>query len=175
MFLPDSSNHHYELGISGRFFYHIAMKKCKKCGATISDDSLYCYKCGAPVEESGPSINDYAGNDVYHSASVEPEPVEPESVGVEDEEGRIEPNKSEERNVSSAPTRSGGGYDSVFAILCIVFGALGGLLSIVFGVLVLTSPNAKDEDKTKAYIGLGLCAFWFVLLFILLIILFLNA
>ena len=116
-------------------------------------------------------MNDYASNDPYHSVNEE-EAVEAERAGVEEENGEI---KKEESGLNArSSSLPNGGLDHVFAILSLVFGALGGLLSIVFGVLVLTSNTASKEDKKKAYVGLGLCTAWFVLFFVLLIVSFLN-
>ncbi len=152
------------------FFYDIAMKKCKNCGSNIPSDSSYCPKCGFKVEDAI-SLNDYASNDPYHSANEE-EIVEAERVGVEEEER--ETKKETEKENAPSPSLDNGGLDHVFAILSLVFGALGGLLSIAFGVLVLTSKTASKEDKKKAYIGLGLCTAWFVLFFVLIAVFLFN-
>ncbi len=146
------------------------MKKCNNCGAKVTDDSLYCQKCGSKIEETI-SVNDYTSNDPYHSVNEE-EAVEAERVGVEENDGSIK--KDEESKSDAAFSASSGNVDHVFAILSLVFGALGGLLSIVFGVLTLTSPTASKDDKKKAYIGLGLCACWFVIILILIFASFLQ-
>ena len=55
---------------------------------------------------------------------------------------------------------------SVFAILAIVFGALGGWLGLVFGVIGLATYK-NPSNKTKCKIGIALWAVWLVILVIL--------
>lgn len=143
------------------------MKKCKNCGAKVPSDSKYCSKCGNSLieEDKKISLDDYASNDPYHSASSKEE-VEVERIDNDDEYFENAAPKE------SSPQKKG--YDHTFAILALVFGALGGLLSIVFGILVLTSPSASKSDKKKVYIGFGLCAAWYVLYFVLIFLMLLS-
>lgn len=55
---------------------------------------------------------------------------------------------------------------SIWGILSIVFGALGGWLGIVFGIIGLCTYKEQSNRK-KCKIGIGLFFGWVVLLFII--------
>jgi hypothetical protein len=52
---------------------------------------------------------------------------------------------------------------SVYAILALIFGALGGWLGLLFGIIGL--KNYTDTNKrTMCYIGIGLWAVWMIIM-----------
>ncbi|MDE6656831.1 MAG: zinc ribbon domain-containing protein [Anaeroplasmataceae bacterium] len=55
---------------------------------------------------------------------------------------------------------------SVFGILSIVFGALGGWLGLVFGIIGLCTYK-EEANRKKCKIGIGLFIGWMALIFIL--------
>ena len=142
------------------------MKKCKHCGMKIPNDSLFCPKCGKSVN-SDLSLDDYAANDPYHSTSEETKEKEEEvdnSSYVEEQKENTPKNK-EETSLST--------YSNTFSILSLVFGALGGWLGLLFGILVLTSSKVEKERK-RAKIGIGLFFAWFVVSFVLMVVALMN-
>ncbi len=57
----------------------------------------------------------------------------------------------------------------IFGILSIVFGALGGWLGLIFGIIGLSSYK-EQNNKSMCKIGIGLFIGWMVILFLLLIV-----
>ena len=51
---------------------------------------------------------------------------------------------------------------SAIGILSIVFGALGGFLGLIFGIIGIATYK-KPENKKKCYIGIGLFCAWIVI------------
>ncbi len=141
------------------------MKKCKNCGAIVPDDSNYCYQCGGTSfgEEDEVSLSDYGASDPYHSVpsgnddtSIKPEKVE-----------KTEDDQKIETTISNDGLRSSS--DSIYhtlAILSIVFGALGGLLGLILGIVTLSCTKNRD-DRKKAIIGISLFAMWSIIALIL--------
>jgi hypothetical protein len=56
------------------------MKRCEKCGAEMSDDSLFCTECGMPVKADTTAVQ---------------EPASPEKPDKKEEEAKVEPPKKE--------------------------------------------------------------------------------
>lgn len=66
---------------------------------------------------------------------------------------------------SSTPNKKSSDSCKVFGILSIVFGALGGWLGVLFGIIGLCKDKEK-KYKTLYVIGISLFAVWFVILII---------
>lgn len=141
------------------------MKRCKSCGTIVPDDSKYCYKCGGTSfgEEDEVSLSDYGASDPYHSVSSESDDtsIKPEKVETTEDDQQSETKVSHDELRSSS--------DSIYhtlAILSIVFGALGGLLGLILGIVVLSCT--KDHgDRKKAIIGISLFVMWSIIALIL--------
>ncbi len=143
-------------------FIIIYMKKCKNCGTIVPDDSKYCYKCGASsfVEEDDVSLSDYGASDPYHSVSNENEDSSPK-----EEDANQVTTEENNQNCSSSVTSDNSSYHT-FAILSVVFGALGGLLGLIFGIIVLSGTKDK-ADRKKAIIGIALFSMWMIVTLII--------
>jgi len=106
-----------------------------------------CSVCGKEVEDNVllcPNCGSYVDRNVAENEEEKPEEVVNQAPIAEQE--------------SQAP--------HVFAILCLVFGILGGLAAIVMGILGLVYD--KKHKYTAYYItGMVLAVAWFVILIVL--------
>lgn len=113
-------------------------KYCKACGAKLEDDARFCTECGSPVEgfsqqgEPDPGQGpNFPGSSYYTPGAYRAEPA------------------------SSRPQ----GY--VLSILAVVFGALGGWLGLLFGVIGLCLNKPGDTGvQTRCIIGIALAGVW---------------
>lgn len=142
------------------------MKKCKYCGAKIPDDSLFCPKCGKSTS-SDISLDDYVSDDAYHYVNEEESEKEPSFDEQKEETQNQEPSSVQKESSSSS-------YSNVFSILALVFGALGGWLGLLFGILTLCTSKVEKERK-RAKIGIGLFCAWAVVTLILTVVYLMSA
>src|SRR5574344_1669366 len=111
---------------------------CPHCGKEIPSDSRYCPYCGEKV---------------------------PPLEGEVHEEKKPEEDFREEQSFNSSadhPLYVNDQTTHTFAVLSLVFGALGGLLGPIFAILVL-SRKPSNQDKAMAIVSLAVTVFWFIL------------
>lgn len=106
---------------------------------------MYCSYCGKKVNENQKHCV-YCGTENEHYVENKNEEV---ITNTELQKNTVQENKD---NVSS-----------VYAILALIFGALGGWLGLLFGIIGL--KNYTDTNKrTMCYIGIGLWAVWMIIM-----------
>jgi len=112
-------------------------KYCKACGAKLEDDARFCTECGSPVADSAQQGESDSGRNANPYGSY----YTPGAY-------RAEP-------ASSRPQ----GY--VLSILAVIFGALGGWLGLLFGVIGLCLNKPGDTGvQTRCIIGIALAGVW---------------
>ena len=114
---------------------------CSHCGKKIPSDSQYCPYCGSKVTPETDA-----------SANPTEEKKRPEDY---EEQSSYSYNNDHPLYVNDQTTHT-------FAILRLVFGALGGLLGPIFAILVL-SRKPSNQDKAMAIVSLSVTLFWFIL------------
>lgn len=108
---------------------------CSKCGKEIPADSLYCPYCGAKQE--------------IQTQKSEEKPSEETAPEPEFDEADAPEERPEDHTTY------------LFAVLSLVFGALGGLLGVLFGVLtLLRKPN--NQEKAMAIVGIACFILWLI-------------
>ena len=143
------------------------MKYCRKCGAEVEDDDIYCGYCGSKLE-----------GDIPQEESSRQD-FQEESLGAKDfsndfdkeverefESGNGISNGDNYVPVSSSTDNDGGkGHKQLlfnkdakdantYGILALIFGILGGILGIVFGILgLIKAKKALALCNTGEYDG----------------------
>lgn len=122
------------------------MKYCTKCGQQVEDNTSYCPNCGYHFTDSNSSDNYFDDN-----------------FGSSQSTGSTNGSFS---STSNQPDNLGKNETSTIGILSIIFGALGGWLGLVFGIMGLAKYK-KKSNRILSAIGLSLFLFWILLYIIL--------
>lgn len=122
--------------------------KCPLCGNVVSDNDRYCSNCGE-------------NNEFY----IKPRNVEPANVAPQSNTQQSNISDSTYNSNQYLPPYLSPGESSTYGILSIVFGALGGWLGLVFGIIGLNTYK-RPENRRKCVIGICLWGVWVVLLII---------
>jgi len=121
--------------------------KCKFCGSELKDSDVYCGKCGnkysseSYCKKCGKKVED--GNAFCSNCG---EPVD----NYEEVEIRTQTQNTQQPQANETPT---------IGILAIVFGALGGILGLIFSIIGL-SLYTTPTYRTYCKIGLWLVVGW---------------
>jgi len=120
---------------------------CYHCGKEIPDDSIYCPYCGseqkkteAPHEDKSQGFYQETPHDDKNEGFYQETPGNDQHA---------------EQMLAYAHTTH------VFSILALVFGAIGGLIGPIFGIISLTRhPN--NQDKAMDIVGISCYVLWVI-------------
>jgi hypothetical protein len=107
---------------------------CYHCGKEIPDDSIYCPYCGSEQKHGGTEQEEKTEG-FYQEAP--------------------EYDHHAEQMASYAHTTH------VFSILALVFGAIGGLIGPIFGIISLTR-HPSNQDKAMDIVGISCYVLWMI-------------
>lgn len=119
---------------------------CDHCGTELNGGVRFCPQCGAPVDnrqaqqglDQSSADSNYSPSNYYNQNTYAGQPADPSNARPQ-------------------------GY--VLSILAVVFGALGGWLGLLFGILGLCQNKSGDPGvKTRSIIGMVLFGIWIVIL-----------
>lgn len=135
------------------------MRKCTGCGAEIGENERYCTQCGQNNEnfadpfESGGHNSDYSGpNSGGQTTNYYYNPP-PSNYG-SGYDNNYNYNNPPPHQQNYAPPVS-----SAYAVLAIIFGALGGWLGLLFGIIGLTKYKTTGL-RVACIIGIVLFVAW---------------
>lgn len=152
--------------------------KCKSCGQDVAENERFCSYCGQtndayinpmkaeeapPVNNPGVNPNPYAGNTGNNPYQQNPygnyPPQQPN--------GNYPPQQPPPYGYYPPVQQP---VSSVYAILALIFGALGGWFGLLFGIIGLTKYKGPEYSgkRVMCVIGIVLWAVWFVIQILLL-------
>ncbi len=120
------------------------MKYCSDCGAEIQNDAKFCGVCGTKVEADN--------QDPFATPQAQTTTQDPFATN----------NTQEAHNTNYTTQQNNKQESKTYAILSLIFGALGGWLGLLFGILGL-SQYKNQSNRTMCILGIVFWAIWFVL------------
>lgn len=132
--------------------------KCTNCGADLSYNEKICSNCGENNDSYMPPAPHYEQVESGDSRQNYSEEPQDPYIATESQQHNTNVNqmvKSEE--------------SWLYAILALIFGALGGWLGLLFGIIGLIRYKELNESGKRVMcgIGIGLWVFWIIILAIL--------
>ena len=116
---------------------------CNNCGSKIKEGDKYCPNCGNEIEVDSIFTNyeeGYTLDSEKSSSSTQTPPVDQENKKSDDKQARV------------------------LSILAIIFGAFGGWLGLVFGIIGLIKNKEGDLlNKILCILSIIIFFFWFIL------------
>ena len=117
--------------------------KCNQCGKDIYSSDRYCSNCGENNDNYVISVTNEIEETVQPFYNKTAESVT--NIYIENQQPQVI-------------------ETSTFGVLAIVFGALGGFLGLVFGIIGL-STYKNPSNRRNCGIGIGLWIAWMIILF----------
>ena len=121
--------------------------RCSNCGSEVAQSEKICGNCGE--------------NNAYYVQPYQPPPQQP-----------YQP-QGQPYGQQYAQPQTQTKESKAYAILALIFGALGGWLGLLFGIigLVKYKGDIHSSERVMCWIGIGLWIFWFVANIVLLALL----